>query len=152
MFRRSLTRLPLSEDPRFDQIRERYDIIAAPHRHAGWWRECVLGPLELFDFTLRDRTSGHDLATATVWEMETFSNHWNRHAVGLADLVVRPEARGKGLGKFLLAQLLRHLHEQYFAVLEAHAADDNSAALGLLRGLGFTAVDAGHSFRKPANS
>jgi ribosomal protein S18 acetylase RimI-like enzyme len=150
VFQRDLLSVQIPADARFPALRPRFEIVVSPYKVGQWWRECVLGPLELFDFVLHERDTGRGLALANVWEMETFSNHWNRHAVGLADLVVLPEARQQGLAKFLLAQILRHLHEQYFAVVEAHTADDNTPAINLLRGLGFAPVDAGHAFRKPA--
>jgi ribosomal protein S18 acetylase RimI-like enzyme len=150
VFQRELAGVQMPSDPRFTALRPRCEIVVSPYKVGPWWRECVLGPIELFDFTLRDRGTGRAFGTATVWEMETFSNHWNRHSVGLFDLVMLPEARGQGMGKFLMAQILRHLHEQYFAVLEAHADADNTAAVKLLRGLGFVQVDTGRALRKAA--
>ena len=56
----------------------------------------------------------------------------------------------KGLAKFLLAQILRHLHEQFFTAAEIQAAETNTALLNLIRGLGFTQVDRGSRFRREA--
>ena len=50
-------------------------------------------------------------------------------------------SRKKGLAKFLMAQILRHLHEQFFTVAEIQAPESNVAAVSLIRGLGFTQVD-----------
>ena len=85
-----------------------------------------------------------------LWEMETFGPTWNEHAVGVAGLEVAPEMRRKGLGKFLMAQILRHLHEQFFTAVEIQAPEANVAVINLIRGLGFTQVDRGVSLRREA--
>jgi ribosomal protein S18 acetylase RimI-like enzyme len=135
-------------DPRFAAHRNHFEIHAGPFRHASWWQECVLGPIELHDYSLREKSSQRALARANLWEMETYSTRWNEHAVGMIDLEVVPEARRQGLGRFLLAQLLRHLQDQFFGLVECQVLDDNIAALQLLQGLGFQKVDTGRQFRK----
>jgi hypothetical protein len=50
----------------------------------------------------------------------------------------------------LLAQILRHVHEQFFTVAEIQAAEANIAAVNLIRGLGFRQVDRGRRFRREA--
>jgi ribosomal protein S18 acetylase RimI-like enzyme len=52
------------------------------------------------------------------------------------------------LAKFLLAQLLRYLQEQYFGLTEVQAAEHNQAAINLFQSLGFRPVDAGRSYKK----
>jgi GNAT superfamily N-acetyltransferase len=137
-------------DPRFPAYRQRFEIHAGPASRLTWWRECVLGPIELVEYRLQEKATGRTAARATLWEMDTFSQQWNEHAVGVMDLEVAPEQRRQGLGKFLLAQILRHLHEQFFSLVEVHALDTNTPALNLVRGLGFTQIDVGRCFRRPA--
>jgi ribosomal protein S18 acetylase RimI-like enzyme len=135
-------------DGRFPACRLHYELPAGPYHGATWWQECVTGPLELHEFSLQDRASGQKAARVVVWEMETFSRHPGVHSVGVVALDVVPERRRQGLAKFLLAQLLRHLVDQFFSLIEAHTAADDEAAMNLLRGLGFAQVDTGHQYRR----
>jgi GNAT superfamily N-acetyltransferase len=147
VFHRELDRFPMPPDPRFPAYRQRFEIHAGPTPRLSWWRECVLGPVELVEYRLRDKASGATAARATLWEMDTFSQQWNEHAVGVMDLEVAPEMRRQGVGKFLLAQILRHLHEQFFSLVEVQALDTNTPAVNLIGGLGFTQADVGRCFR-----
>jgi ribosomal protein S18 acetylase RimI-like enzyme len=135
-------------DGRFAAYRQRFEIFGGPRHGMSWYEESVLGPIELHEFKLTDRTAGRAVARASLWEMETFNQRWNEHAVGVVELEVVPDARRQGLGKFLLAQLLRHLHEQFFTLVEAHAPADDPAATGLFRGLGFKQVDEGFTYTR----
>ena len=56
--------------------------------------------------------------------------------------------RRRGIGRFLIAQLIRTIHEQDFRLIEVQCAEQDEAALGLFRGLGFVQVDTGRTFRK----
>ena len=89
-------------------------------------------------------------ARASLWEMETYCPTWNEHAVGIAELETEPGMRRKGLAKFLMAQILRHLHEQFFTVVEVQALETNTAAVNLVRGLGFTQIDRGCRLQRDA--
>ena len=123
--------------------------MAQPRRGiASWWHEAVLGPVELLDFRMRDKTTHRVLARATLWEMDTFNARWNEHAIGFVDLEVDAETRRQGLARFLLAQLMRHFQDQFFSLVESQVPEDNAPCLQLLRGLGFQQVDAGRQFRK----
>jgi ribosomal protein S18 acetylase RimI-like enzyme len=147
VFQRSLERIQVPADGRFPAFRQRYEIIGAPYKAATWWRECVLGPVEMIEYRLFDRSTGHVDARMTVWEMETFSQQWHQHAIGVVDLEVPPDLRCQGRAKFLLSQVLRHLSEQYFSLVEMQMGETNTAGVGLLRGLGFAQVDAGRCYR-----
>jgi ribosomal protein S18 acetylase RimI-like enzyme len=148
VYQRPLDR-PLSViDVRFPPHRQRYDVHGGLRTHLTWWQDCVLGPLELHEYRLVDKLVGHTVARASLWEMETFNGRWEKQAVGMTGLEVVPELRRRGLGKFLLVQLIRFLQEQFFGVLEVHIEVGNVAAAGLLRGLNFDHVDTGHSYRR----
>ncbi len=150
VFQRALDRPPVVVDGRFAAYRPRYEIQVGPLQQTTWWQECVCGPIELHDYRLTEKATGRCAARAALWEMETFSPTWNEHAVGVADLEVLPDMRRKGLGKFLMAQVLRHLHEQFFTVAEVQAPEANVAAVNLIRGLGFMQVDRGVGLRREA--
>jgi ribosomal protein S18 acetylase RimI-like enzyme len=136
-------------DGRFAAYRQRYDVFAGPLRLKSWWRECVLGPaVELHEYRLQDKTTSATAARLVLWEMETFGQRWNEHAIGMSDFEVTPELRRQGVGKYFLLQVLRHLHEQFFTLLEVHTREDNESALNLLRLFGFRPVDKGHMYKR----
>jgi ribosomal protein S18 acetylase RimI-like enzyme len=135
-------------DGRFAAHRLRYDVYVTPFQGATWWQECVLGPIELHECCLRDKLTGHITARALLWEMETYRDLWNEHAVGITDVVVDEPLRRQGLAKFLMSQLLRYLQDQFFTLLEIQVRADNLPALGMVRSLGFERVDCGRMFRR----
>jgi len=55
-------------------------------------------------------------------------------------LAVRPDARGKGLGRALIAAIAAHAHELGAGSIFLEVGDDNPAALALYAGLGFERV------------
>jgi ribosomal protein S18 acetylase RimI-like enzyme len=136
-------------DPRFVAIRRRFELVAQPRRGvASWWQESVLGPVELLDVLLRDKSNGEVAARAVAWEMLGFCQRWGSPAVGIIDFVVRENLRRQGLARFVLIHLMRHVQEQFFSLVEVQANERNEAALGLYRGLGFEPVDTGRVYRK----
>ena len=84
------------------------------------------------------------------WEMTDFGWRWGAPAVGILEVQVRNDLRRQGLGKFLIAQMLRHLQEQYFAVAEVHVPEEDETSAKLFRSLGFVQVDLGVSYKKVA--
>jgi ribosomal protein S18 acetylase RimI-like enzyme len=134
-------------DARFAAFRQQYEVHAGPLPVKTWWQECVLGPIEVVEFRLGERGQPKAaVGRAVLWEMETFRPRWNDHAVGVLGLEVVPEMRRRGLAKFLLTQILRHLQEQYFAMVEIQVAEGDAAGLALSRQLGFQPVDVGRLY------
>jgi ribosomal protein S18 acetylase RimI-like enzyme len=150
VFQRSMQRSLTISDGRFAAHRLRYEVHANPFQGTTWWQECILGPVELHEYRLQDKLTGHTAARALLWEMETYIPRWNEHGIGLTDLVVPAELRKQGLGKFLIVQLLRYLQDQFFSLVEMHVSQENEACIHLLGGLGFEQVDMGHIYRKEA--
>jgi GNAT superfamily N-acetyltransferase len=70
-----------------------------------------------------------------------FSTFEGRPGIYLEDLFVRPEARGSGLGKALLAHLAMLAVERDCARLEWSVLDWNEPAIGFYRALGAKAMD-----------
>jgi ribosomal protein S18 acetylase RimI-like enzyme len=148
VFQRRLASLNVA-DGRFPGLRRRYDVRLVARTGVGtWWQECELGPLEVHEFRLEDKQSGEVAARAGAWEMQGFSQRWNEAVVGLVDVQVKAELRRQGLGKFLLAGILRHLQEQYFSVVEVHARESNAPAIALFRSVGMEPVDRGRMYRR----
>jgi ribosomal protein S18 acetylase RimI-like enzyme len=148
VFQRSMQKPLIVSDGRFAAHRLRYEIQSHPFQEATWWQECILGPVELHEYCLRDKLTGLTAARALLWEMETYTGRWNEHAVGITDLVVPDDLRRQGLAKFLLAQVLRYLSDQFFSIVEIQTLAENIAAIEMLRNLDFQQVDAGHIYRR----
>jgi ribosomal protein S18 acetylase RimI-like enzyme len=136
-------------DYRFVSCRQQYEIVA---HEAGamptWWQNAVLGMIEPMELTLTDKKTGVPLAEALITELDTFSARWGQPAVGISQLVVKPESRRQGLGKFLMVQILRFLQEQCFELVELQVPASNDAALLLFQQLGFEQVDTGKVYKK----
>jgi GNAT superfamily N-acetyltransferase len=70
-----------------------------------------------------------------------FSTFEGRPGIYLEDLFVRPEARGQGVGKALLAELARLAVERDCARLEWWVLDWNEPSIGFYKSLGARAMD-----------
>ena len=68
----------------------------------------------------------------------TFSTFLGRRGLWLEDLFVRPEHRGKGLGRDLVAALARLAHERGCGRFEWAVLDWNAPAIGFYQKLGAT--------------
>jgi ribosomal protein S18 acetylase RimI-like enzyme len=149
VFQRHLKQPVNIPDARFANLRRRFDVRIVPRIAVGtWWQEAVYGLIEPVEFRLEEKLTGKAVARAAAWEMEAFSCTWNQPAVGLIDIHVRDDLRQQGLGKFLLAQLLRYLQDQYFGLCEVQASDHNQAAARLFASVGFAQVDVGRFYKK----
>jgi ribosomal protein S18 acetylase RimI-like enzyme len=148
VFQRRLDKPLGLADARFTGLRRRLDLQVLPRvAIQSWWAECVLGPAEPVDFRLIDKLTGRVAARALAWELEGFSQRWGTPAAGIIDLQVREDVRRQGVGKFLVAQILKHLQDLEIRIAELHAAESNPPAVGLARSLGFEQVDIGRSYR-----
>lgn len=136
-------------DPRFVALRRRYDVQLVPQPDIpSWWRECVLGVFEPFEFRLADKLTGIPAARVTGWEMSAGRGP-GPSAIGILEVYVRPDVRRQGLARFLLNQMLRYVQEQFLRTVEVHIPEGDEAATKLFRGLGFQHVDTGRSYRRP---
>jgi GNAT superfamily N-acetyltransferase len=76
-----------------------------------------------------------------------FSTFKAMPGIYLEDLFVRPEARGRGIGKRLLAHLARTALERRCARLEWAVLDWNEPSIGFYRSLGAVPMDEWTTFR-----
>lgn len=149
VFQRRLDQSFTVADGRFSALRRSYELRLLPQIKLGtWWQESVLGLVEPVEVRLEEKWTGQAAATAVAWEMEGFSWRWESPTVGIMDLQVRADLRRQGFAKFLLAQLLKHLQEQYFGIVEIQTMEANQAAVNLYRAMGFEQVDTGRIYRK----
>lgn len=140
---------PLSiADPRFGVLRNQYQVsMRSPRKLKDWWQECTVGVVEPLEFRLKDKN--HALrGRALAWEMEGFSARWGWPAVGVIDFEVDPAYRRAGLGKYLLATILKQLQDQYFQTVEVQIDETNAAAIQFLCPFGFEQVDLGRVYAK----
>ncbi len=76
-----------------------------------------------------------------------FSTFKGRPGIYLEDLFVRPEARGRGIGKLLLAHLARTAIERRCARLEWAVLDWNEPSIRFYHSLGAVPMDEWRIFR-----
>jgi GNAT superfamily N-acetyltransferase len=79
---------------------------------------------------------GAPLAAGFALWFYNFSTFRGRHGIYLEDLFVRPEHRGRGIGRALLAHLARRCVDEDLARLEWAVLDWNEPALRFYRSLG----------------
>jgi GNAT superfamily N-acetyltransferase len=77
----------------------------------------------------------------------SFSTFLGRPGIYLEDLYVRPEFRGRGIGRSLLVRLARLARERGCGRLEWSVLDWNEPAIGLYERLGAVAVDGWTVYR-----
>jgi ribosomal protein S18 acetylase RimI-like enzyme len=135
-------------DPRLVAHRQHYDLSLLPRTRNSWWNECVFDLLETSEFALHDKATQQHVARARVWEMAPFSERWGVPAAGIVELIVQPAMRRQGLGKFLLALLLRHFQDQFFEIVEIQTEEGSQGASAMVRALGFELVDTGQVYKK----
>jgi len=76
-----------------------------------------------------------------------FSTFLGKPGIYLEDLFVRPQARGRGLGRVLLAHLARTALERGCERLDWAVLDWNAPSIGFYRSLGAAALDDWTTFR-----
>jgi GNAT superfamily N-acetyltransferase len=87
-----------------------------------------------------DGPDGCCLGGFTLWFLN-FSTWLGKHGLYLEDLYVRPELRGSGYGKQLLATLARECVDHDYGRLEWSVLDWNEPALGFYGRLGAVPLD-----------
>lgn len=86
------------------------------------------------------------VAGMAIWFVN-FSTWTGRHGIFLEDLFVRPEARGRGVGRALLRELARLAHSAGYARVDWSVLDWNEDAVRFYRGLGAVALDEWTGYR-----
>ena len=81
-----------------------------------------------------------------IWFLN-FSTWTGRHGIFLEDLFVRPEARGRGVGRALVRELARLARSAGYARVDWSVLDWNEDALRFYRGLGAVALDEWTGYR-----
>ncbi|MFC4560396.1 GNAT family N-acetyltransferase [Nocardiopsis mangrovi] len=89
---------------------------------------------------------GTEIAGFALW-FRNFSTWTGRHGIYLEDLYVRPELRGHGYGKALLAELAGICAAQGYTRLEWSVLDWNTPSIDFYRALGAVPMDEWTVFR-----
>lgn len=89
---------------------------------------------------------GGEAVGFALWFLN-FSTWTGRHGIYLEDLYVRPEMRGRGLGKALLTELARVCTERGYRRLEWSVLDWNTPSIEFYRSLGARPMDEWTVFR-----
>jgi len=76
----------------------------------------------------------------SVWFLN-FSTFRGRHGIYLEDIFVRPEFRGRGIGKALMTRLARHCVERDLARFEWAVLDWNAPSIAFYRSIGASVMD-----------
>lgn len=76
----------------------------------------------------------------SVWFLN-YSTFRGRHGIYVEDLFVRPEFRGRGIGKALLQRLAQACVKQGFARFEWAVLDWNASSIAFYRGIGAKIMD-----------
>jgi GNAT superfamily N-acetyltransferase len=76
-----------------------------------------------------------------------YSTFQGRHGLYLEDLFVRPEARGRGIGKALLGHLARRCRDEGLGRLQWWVLDWNEPSIAFYRSLGAVPMDEWTVFR-----
>ena len=87
-----------------------------------------------------------ELVGCALWFLN-FSTWRGVHGVYLEDLYVRPEHRGAGTGRALLARLAAVCVERGYGRLEWSVLDWNEPSIGFYRSIGAVSMDGWTTFR-----
>jgi len=135
-------------DPRFAHLRRKYELKVGPRQVSTSFDEALQGGLETMVFELLETAIDRPVAEVRAAEMTQFVGKSQPPQAGLYGLSVKPELRGQGLGKFLMAQTLQHLNDQLFQQVETVIPVENAEARSLLKSMGFLLIDEGTSYAK----
>jgi ribosomal protein S18 acetylase RimI-like enzyme len=90
-------------------------------------------------------------------DMDTLPRVWNakqtyawedsaKTIVKVIHIGIDPQVRSRGLGRSLLANLIRHLNQQGFTRIDAHIDKDNPASINMFKKAGWTVIQNASGF------
>ena len=108
-------------------------------------RRHLFGPRPYAEVVLAETDDGESAGFALFFH--NFSTWEGKPGIWLEDLFVRPEVRGHGYGRALLAQLARLAVERGCARLEWSVLDWNEPSIAFYRALGANPMDEWTTYR-----
>ncbi|MGD9858156.1 MAG: GNAT family N-acetyltransferase [Planctomycetaceae bacterium] len=115
-----------------------------------WWWYTRLGRIDSLRFQLCPKKGGPPIAGVTVVGLDAYLASWNARCIGIVDVFVRDGERGKGYGRALLVEVVRHMRQELISIAEIHAPETNEHAVKAVTGAGFVRVDTGVVYRRTA--
>ena len=113
-----------------------------------WWWFARFGRVDSLRFNLTPKRGGVPIASVTVVGLDAYVATWNARCIGLVDIDVREEERGKGYARALLVEVARHMRQELVTLAEIHCPESNEYATRAITGAGFARVDTGIVYRK----
>lgn len=117
-----------------------------------WWWYTRLGRIDSLRFQLWPKKGGPPIAGVTVVGLDAYVASWNARCIGIVDMFVRESERGKGYGRALLIEVVRHMRQELIAVAETHVPETNEHAVKAVTGAGFQRIDTGVVYRRPTSA
>ncbi len=149
ILQRQLTGFRIPIDRRQMQLRRSYRVeMDSFPSQLDWWDACSGPPCEPTRFELIPTNGGPACGSVHFWIIEPMSSTWGALSVGLTKLEIDKQLQQQGLATYLSGEALRQLQINGVGVVEVQTMQNNIAALGLYRKLGFQEVDQGIVFRK----
>lgn len=108
-------------------------------------RDHIFGDRPYAEVIIAETGSGASAGFALFFH--SYSTWMGRPGIWLEDLFVRPELRGNGYGRALLAELARLAVDRDCARLEWSVLDWNEPSIGFYRTLGAVAMDEWTTYR-----
>lgn len=131
------------------QLRRQFDVeTEADPPCASWWEAWTMGPFDRMRRRLFQRGEATACGSVLTWGRERLVGDSDANATGLTELWIRDDLQGRGLGTFLVGEVLRAAQAKGVSLAETQTQEGNSAALSLFRKLGFQQVDRGWILHK----
>ncbi len=122
--------------------------ISDDYQAPNWWWLTRLGRLETLHFELVPKSGEAAVASATVVGLDLYIPKWEERVIGLTDVFVREDQRGKGYGQILLLEIARRLQDELITKLEMHIEESNVVACQVAEAVGYAQVDTGIVYQR----
>lgn len=152
VFHKDLLDMKALVDRRFTFLRRKMRVhYVSDTGHDSWWWTSLMGPFDRWKLEVRLIDTSEAVAELSCWDMICFSRIWKQRTVGIMDIQVAESWQGKGVGKFLLQELLVRLWDEGIQRVEVQTMLKNHRAIGLYKASGFKQVDQGMIYRQESS-
>ena len=150
VFQRNLSQ---GRDPtnfRIVSIRRKSELaIADAPVDPSWWWYTHEARFDTVRFRLMPKVGGGpESSSLTVIGLDCYLACWGERSVGLTDLFVAEENRGKGYAQALVIEVIRRLRQELVTRVEMHAPEESADVMKVVNACGFERVDTGVVYAK----